>query len=72
LSTFHSKYGASKSKRNDVTNAFAKENVNATVDVTHLRVAATVSIGRAQNLFGTKWTAGSRFWIRARPDSRGI
>ena len=55
LSTFQSRYGASKSKRNDVKNAFAKENVNATVDVTHLRVAATVSIGKAQKLFGTKW-----------------
>ena len=54
LSTFQSKYGASKSKRNGVKNAFAKQNVNATVDVTHLRVAATVSIGKAQKLFGTK------------------
>ena len=55
LSTFQSRYGASKSKRNGVKNAFAKENVNATVDVTHLRVAATVTIGKAQKLFGTKW-----------------
>jgi kumamolisin len=55
LSTFQSKYGASKSKRNGVLNALAKENVDGTVDVTRLRVAATVSIGKAQKLFGTKW-----------------
>ena len=32
-----------------------KQNVSATVDVTHLRVSATVSIGKAQKLFGTHW-----------------
>ena len=36
-------------------NAFKKQSVKATVDVTHLRVSATVSIGKAQKLFGTKW-----------------
>ena len=36
-------------------NAFKKQSVTATVDVTHLRVSATVSIGKAQKLFGTKW-----------------
>ena len=55
LSQFQSRYGASKSKRKGVLNAFAKENVDATVDVTRLRVAATVTIGKAQKLFGTKW-----------------
>jgi kumamolisin len=55
LSQFQSRYGASKSKRKGVKNAFKKQNVSATVDVTHLRVAATVSIGKAQKLFGTKW-----------------
>jgi kumamolisin len=55
LSTFQSRYGASKSKRNDVLNALAKENVDGTVDVTRLRVGATASIGKAQKLFGTKW-----------------
>ena len=29
--------------------------MTATVDVTHLRVGATISIGNAQKLFGTKW-----------------
>ena len=55
LSTFQSRYGASKSKRNDVLNALEKENVNGSVDVTRLRVSATASIGKAQKLFGTKW-----------------
>jgi subtilase family serine protease len=55
LSKFQSSYGASKSKRNAVKQAFAKQNVSASVDVTHLRVGATTSIGKAQKLFGTKW-----------------
>jgi kumamolisin len=55
LSTLQSKYGASSSKRKDVVNAFKKQNVKATVDVTHLRVSATPTIGKAQKLFGTKW-----------------
>jgi subtilase family serine protease len=38
-----------------VVNAFKKQNVKATVDVTHLRVSATPTIGKAQKLFGTKW-----------------
>ena len=37
-------------------NAFKKQSVKAKVDVTHLRVSATVSIGKAQKLFGTKWS----------------
>ena len=55
LSQFQSRYGAAKSKRKGVKNAFAKQNVSASVDVTHLRVSATVTIGKAQKLFGTKW-----------------
>src|SRR3954468_20770059 len=55
LSTLQSKYGASSSKRKGVVNAFKKQSVKATVDVTHLRVTATVSIGEAQKMFGTKW-----------------
>jgi subtilase family serine protease len=55
LSTLQSKYGASKSKRNGVVNAFKKQSVKATVDVTHLRATAPTSIGKAQKLFGTKW-----------------
>ena len=55
LSTFQSKYGASQSKRRAVKQAFAKQNVTATVDVTRLRVSATASVGKAQKLFGTKW-----------------
>jgi kumamolisin len=55
LSTLQSKYGASKSKRNGVVNAFKKQSVKATVDVTHLRASASVSIGKAQKMFGTKW-----------------
>jgi kumamolisin len=55
LSTLQSKYGASSSKRKGVVNAFKKQNVKATVDVTHLRVSATPTIGKAQKLFGTKW-----------------
>src|SRR3954464_2255260 len=55
LSTLQSKYGASSAKRNGVVNAFKSSGVTATVDVTHLRVSATISVGNAQKLFGTKW-----------------
>jgi subtilase family serine protease len=55
LSTLQSKYGASSSKRKGVVNAFKKQSVKATIDVTHLRATATVSIGKAKKLFGTKW-----------------
>ena len=55
LSTVASKYGASSSKRNGVVNAFKSDGVTATVDVTHLRASATVSVGKAQKMFGTKW-----------------
>ena len=36
-------------------NAFKSDGITAKVDVTHLRVSATVSVGKAQKLFGTKW-----------------
>ena len=36
-------------------NAFKSKSVKATVDVTHLRVSATLSVGKAQKMFGTKW-----------------
>jgi kumamolisin len=55
LSTLQSKYGASSSKRKSVVNAFKSNGITATVDVTHLRVSATVSVGKAQKVFGTKW-----------------
>ncbi|HET7048149.1 MAG TPA: S53 family peptidase [Solirubrobacteraceae bacterium] len=55
LSTLQKKYGASSSRRNAVVGAFKNYGVKATVDVTHLRVSATVSVKTAQKLFGTKW-----------------
>jgi kumamolisin len=55
LSTLQSKYGASSSKRNAVVNAFKSYGITAKVDVTHLRVSASVSVGKAQKMFGTKW-----------------
>ena len=55
LSTLQSKYGASSSKRNGVVNAFKSQGITATVDVTHLRVSATVSVGKANKMFGTHW-----------------
>jgi kumamolisin len=55
LSSLQSKYGASSSRRNAVLGAFKPYGVKATVDVTHLRVGATISIKNAQKLFGTKW-----------------
>jgi subtilase family serine protease len=55
LSTLASTYGASSSRRSAVVNAFKPYGVSASVDVTHLRVSATVSIKNAQKLFGTKW-----------------
>src|SRR3954468_23137104 len=55
LSTLASKYGASSSKRNAVVNAFKSNGITATVDVTHLRVSATVTVSKAQKMFGTKW-----------------
>jgi kumamolisin len=55
LSSLQGKYGASSSRRNAVVGAFKPYGVKATVDVTHLRVGATISIKNAQKLFGTKW-----------------
>lgn len=55
LSALQSRYGASSSKRKAVVNAFKSEGVSAKVDVTHLRATATVTVGKAQKLFGTKW-----------------
>ena len=55
LSTLQADYGATSTVRNDVVNAFKAYGVKATVDVTHTRVSATISIGNAQKLFGTKW-----------------
>jgi kumamolisin len=55
LSTIQSKYGASSSKRNAVVNAFKPYGITAKVDVTHLRVSATISIAHAQKMFGTNW-----------------
>jgi kumamolisin len=50
-----STYGASSSKRNGVVNAFKSNGITAKVDVTHLRASATISVGKAQKMFGTKW-----------------
>jgi kumamolisin len=55
LSTLASKYGASSSKRKAVINAFKSYGITAKVDVTQLRAGATVSVGKAQKMFGTKW-----------------
>ena len=55
LSTLQSKYGASSSKRKAVVKAFKSVGVSSSVDVTHLRASATVSVGKAQSMFGTKW-----------------
>ena len=55
LSTLQSKWGAKSSVRNGVKNAFKSQGVTAKIDVTHLRAWATVSIGKAQKMFGTKW-----------------
>src|SRR3954453_9971871 len=55
LSTLASKYGASSAKRNGVVKAFKANGITAKVDVTHLRVSATISVGKAQSMFGTKW-----------------
>jgi subtilase family serine protease len=55
LSTLQKKYGASSSRRNAVVGAFKPYGVAATVDVTHLRVGATINIKNAQKLFGEKW-----------------
>src|SRR4051794_22742086 len=55
LSTLASKYGASSAKRNGIVDAFKSNGVTANVDVTHLRVSATISVGTAQKMFGTKW-----------------
>ena len=55
LSNLASKYGATSSVRKGVVNAFKNQHVTATIDVTHLRASATISIGKAQKMFGTKW-----------------
>src|SRR4051794_3086406 len=56
LSTLASKYGASSSKINAVEGPFKSGGSPVSTDVTHLRTTATVSIGRAKELFGTSWT----------------
>src|SRR4051794_11868709 len=56
LSTLASKYGASSSKINAVEGPFKSGGSPVSTDVTHLRTTATVSIGRAKQLFGTSWT----------------
>jgi subtilase family serine protease len=55
ISSLASKYGASSSRRNAVTGAFSEYNANATVDVFHLRVVSTITIGTAEKMFGTSW-----------------
>ena len=55
MSKLQSKYGASSSVRNGVINAFKSQGVTAKIDVTHLRASATISVGKAQKMFGTKW-----------------
>jgi subtilase family serine protease len=55
LSQLASSYGAPSSARSAVQNAFKPYGVSVTTDVTHLRMSATISIGNAQKLFGTKW-----------------
>ena len=55
LSTLQSKWGATSSVRNGVKNAFKSQGITAKIDVTHLRASATISIGKAQKMFGTKW-----------------
>jgi kumamolisin len=55
LSKLQSKFGATSSVRNGVKNAFKSQGITATIDVTHLRASATISIGKAQKMFGTKW-----------------
>ncbi len=55
LSKLQSKWGATSSVRKGVVNAFKSRGITAKIDVTHLRATATVSIGKAQKMFGTKW-----------------
>src|SRR5437763_1045333 len=55
ISSLASEYGASSSRRNAVTGEFKKYNATATVDVFHLRVVTTITIGTAQKMFGTSW-----------------
>ncbi|HZO08843.1 MAG TPA: protease pro-enzyme activation domain-containing protein, partial [Myxococcota bacterium] len=55
LSNLASKYGATSSVRKGVVNAFKNQHVTAKIDVTHLRASATISVGKAQKMFGTKW-----------------
>jgi kumamolisin len=59
LSSLASRYGASSTRRDDVVKAFKSVGVTATVDATHLRATATISIGNAQKLFATKWSVFS-------------
>jgi subtilase family serine protease len=55
ISSLASKYGASSGRRNAVTGAFHKYNAKTSVDVFHLRVVTTITIGTAQKMFGTHW-----------------
>ena len=56
LSQLQSRYGATSSVRKAVRKAFDDVGASATIDVTHLRASAKVTIGKAQKLFGTKWS----------------
>src|SRR3954447_25929827 len=55
LSHLASTYGASSSKYNAVMNVFKNQGLKPTLDVTHQRVGVSVSIGKAQKIFGVKW-----------------
>jgi kumamolisin len=70
ISTLASKYGAPKNKRQAVTKAFKQVGVTPKFDPTHLLAKATLSIKKAQKLFGVKWnvyknSSGARFVLPA-------
>ena len=62
LSALQKKYGASSSRRNAVVGAFKPYGVKATVDVTHLRVSATIV---ARDSAGAMHTTQSVLTLRA-------
>jgi len=56
LSELASKYGASKSRQNDVLNELKSVGITGTVNVTALLVTASTTISKLEKLFATQWT----------------
>jgi subtilase family serine protease len=55
VSSLQKNYGASSSKSKAVISELKKYGVSGSLDVTHLRIAATMTVKTAQKMFGVHW-----------------